>query len=108
MKINRVGGIENHVHVLIEIPKVMSVSEAMTQLKGGSSNDINGEGFFGGAHFSWQDGYSAFTVSRSQAGDVGKYIARQRVHHQRQTFEDELVAILDRHGVEYDSKYLWD
>ncbi len=108
MKINRVGGIENHVHVLIEISKTVSVSEAMKQLKGGSSNDINGDALFGGAHFAWQEGYAAFTVSRSQSGAVAKYIAGQREHHRKQTFEDELVAILERHSVEYDSKYLWD
>ena len=108
MKINRVGGIENHVHVLIEIPKTMAVSEAMKQLKGGTSHDINQEGFFGSARFAWQEGYAAFTVSRSQAGAVAKYIAGQREHHRKQSFEDELVVILDRHGVEYDANYLWD
>lgn len=108
MKINRVGGIENHVHILVQIPKTMTVSEAMKQLKGGSSNDINKENFFGGAHFSWQTGYAAFTVSTSKAASVAKYIANQREHHRGQTFEDELKEFLDKHGVDYDSRYLLD
>lgn len=107
LKINQVGGIGNHVHVLIEIPKTVAVSEAMKRLKGGSSNAINDEDLLGGAHFAWQDGYAAFTVSRSQIASVAEYIGNQRGHHRRQTFEDEFVAFLERHGVDYDPKYLW-
>ena len=68
----KVGGIENHVHALIDIPKTLSVSESMKGLKGGSSNGINKAGIING-HFSWQDGYGAFSVSASSVADVGLY-----------------------------------
>ena len=108
MRVIRAGGIENHVHVLLEIPKTMAVSEALKRLKGGSSNAINSEGLTGSARFAWQDGYAAYTVSSSKVPKVIGYIANQREHHQTQSFEEEFVAFLEKHGVDYDSKYLWD
>ncbi len=108
MHIRRAGGIENHVHVLIDIPKTLSVSEAMKQLKGGASNAINQEGLLPAGRFAWQEGYAAFTVSSSNAAQVAAYVANQRKHHHQRTFEDELVILLEKHGVEYDQKYLWD
>ena len=106
MHAGRVGGIENHVHVLVDIPKTLSVSEAMKRLKGGSSNAINKAGLIA-TPFGWQDGYAAFTVSRSVAPDVAGYIANQREHHRKRTFEEEYVALLEKHGVEFDPRYLW-
>ena len=103
----KVGGIENHVHALIDIPKTLSVSESMKGLKGGSSNGINKAGIING-HFSWQDGYGAFTVSASSVADVLGYITNQREHHRTMTFEEEYVKFLEKHGVEYDANYLWD
>ena len=103
----KVGGIENHVHALIDIPKTLSVSESMKGLKGGSSNGINKAGIING-HFSWQDGYGAFTVSAPSVADVLGYITNQREHHRTMTFEEEYVKFLEKHGVEYDAKYLWD
>ena len=108
LHIRRAGGIDNHVHVLIDIPKTVSVSEAMKQLKGGSSNAINQEGLMKAGRFSWQDGYAAFTVSASNAAQVVRYIASQREHHRHRSFEEELVALLEKHRVAYDPKYLWD
>jgi REP element-mobilizing transposase RayT len=104
MKAIRIGGIENHVHVLVEIPKTVAVSEAMRQLKGGSAKWINEERLFG-MRFSWQDGYGAFTVSPSAVGDVAEYIANQREHHRRRTFEEEYRMFLERHEVEFEEKY---
>lgn len=107
MHIKRAGGIENHVHVLVEVPKSMSVSEAMKRLKGGSSNAIN-EAELMVEKFSWQDGYGAFTVSSSKLKDVTQYIRNQREHHQTQSFEDEYLAFLNKHEVEYDLRYVFD
>ncbi len=106
MHIVKAEGIENHVHVLIEIPKTVAVSEAMKRLKAGSSNAINKANIVPG-HFAWQDGYGTFTVSASAVPDVVEYIAKQREHHQSRTFEEEFVKFLKKHDVEYDSKYLW-
>jgi len=102
----RVGGIENHIHALLDIPRTLAVSEAMKRLKGGSSKAIHQAGLMD-RPFSWQDGYAAFTVSSSSIPDVTQYIANQREHHRKRTFEDEYVALLAKHGVEYDPQYLW-
>jgi putative transposase len=108
IQVSRIGGIETHVHALISIPKTLSVSEAMKRIKGGSSNAINKAGLVGAGQFRWQDGYAAFSVSSSKIGDVVKYIVNQREHHSVQTFEEEFVEFLQRHGVGYRSEYLWD
>ena len=106
VEVLKVGGIENHVHALVRISKTDSVSEAMKRLKGGSSNGINKAGIING-HFGWQDGYGAYTVSASAIPDVVSYITNQREHHREMTFEEEFVKFLEKHEVEYDSKYLW-
>lgn len=107
MRVIKAGGIEDHVHVLIEIPKTMAVAEAMKRVKGGSSNAIKHANLVRG-HFAWQDGYGAFTVSSSAIGDVGAYIDNQPVHHRTMTYEEEFLLFLEKHDVEYDPKYLWD
>src|SRR5207247_11373877 len=80
MKALLVGGIENHVHLLLGIPAVLSVSKALQLIKGGSSGWMK-ETFPGLNGFAWQDGYAAFSVSKSQIAEVGEYIRHQRKHH---------------------------
>jgi putative transposase len=58
--------------------------------------------------FGWQEGYAAFTVSESQTPAVREYIQNQEVHHRKQKYQEEFLALLERHGVEYDPKHLWD
>jgi hypothetical protein len=60
------------------------------------------------AAFAWQDGYGAFTVSKSGIPDLSDYIRDQREHHRNRTFQEEYLALLDRHGIVYDVRYLWD
>jgi putative transposase len=76
-------------------------------IKGGSSAWIHEE-FPDLRGFAWQDGYGAFSVSKSAVPDVAAYIENQREHHQRRTFQDEFLELLKRHGVEYEERYLWD
>ena len=57
--------------------------------------------------FAWQDGYAAFTVSRSAKDSVVAYITNQQEHHSRMTFQDELIALLKKHDIEYDERYIW-
>ncbi len=57
--------------------------------------------------FRWQDGYGAFTVSYSNIEQVRRYIARQEQHHRRVTFQEEFIQFLERHGIEYDPRYVW-
>ena len=106
MKPIQVGGIEDHLHVLLGAPPTMAVSKAAQLLKGGSSKWMH-DTFPNLAGFSWQDGYGAFSVSRSNLETVKTYITNQRQHHQGSTFQDEYRALLDRHGVEFDERYIW-
>jgi REP element-mobilizing transposase RayT len=99
-----VGGTSDHVHLLIVLPPVLSVSEAMRVVKTNSSRWVK-ETYR--ITFGWQSGYGAFSVSQSNAADVSSYIARQEGHHRKVTFQEEFVVFLKRHGVEYDERYLW-
>jgi REP element-mobilizing transposase RayT len=102
-----IGGIEDHVHLLVALPPTLSVSEALKRIKGGSSGWVK-ETFATCKDFGWQDGYAAFTVSKSQVPEVEEYIRKQREHHRTRSFEEEYRAFLDRHGIQYDERYLWD
>ena len=104
----RFGGIENHVHLLLGIPPTIAVSKAVQLLKGGSSKWMK-ENFPGTASFGrWQDGYAAFTVSKSQLPEIETYIQNQLEHHRVKSFEEEYRAFLDRHDITYDERYLFD
>ena len=107
MKALLIGGIENHVHLLLGLPPTMPVSKAVQLIKGGSSGWIK-ETFSGAAGFGWQDGYAAFTVSKSVVPEVEDYICKQREHHRVKTFEQEYRAVLDKHGILYDERYLFE
>ena len=89
------------------MPPSIAVSEASKRIKGGSSGWVK-ENFPGCRGFSWQDGYGAFTVSKSAIPEVEEYIRNQREHHRARTFKDEYLAFLDKHEVYYEEKYLWD
>ena len=107
MKPLMVGGIENHIHLLLGIPPVLAVSKAVQLLKGGSSAWAK-ETLAGMRGFGWQDGYGAFTVSKSLVPEVAEYVASHRQHHQGRRFEQEYRALLERHGIEFDERYIFD
>lgn len=107
MKALKVGSVDDHVHLLIGAPATIAPAKIAQLIKGGSSAWIHAE-FPQLKDFAWQDGYGAFTVSKSAVPDVGTYIENQRKHHRKLTFQDEFRALLDRHGIEYDERYLWD
>ena len=107
MKALHVGGMPDHVHMALSIPARLSVSEALQLLKGGSSGWIKNT-FPQLGNFAWQDGYGAFTVSKSNLPDVITYIRNQGDHHRAKTFKEEFLNFLVRHEVEYDERYLWD
>jgi putative transposase len=102
----QIGGIEDHVHALVGSPTTLSPSQIAKHLKGESSIWIHRE-FRHLKEFAWQDGYGAFSVSRSEIPRVVEYIKNQRQHHKSQSFEDEYVALLKLHGIEYDEQYLF-
>ena len=102
----RIGGIENHVHALVEPPKDMPIPQLLEILKSRSSGWINRTRHTR-SHFGWQDGYGAFSVSPSIARRVSQYIENQREHHQRKTFEEEYRDLLRWHGVGFEEAYLF-
>jgi len=99
-----VGGTENHVHILLSLPATMAVAKAVQLLKGGSSKWMNETG---DKKFAWQEGYGAFTIGISQQPHTINYINSQLEHHRKHTFEEEFVAFLAKHKIEYDPKYIW-
>jgi putative transposase len=107
MKPIKAGGVEDHIHMLLGAPPTMAPSKIAQLVKGGSSAWIH-DTFDDLTEFAWQDGYGAFTVSKSALPDVSAYIANQREHHRTRTFQEEYAALLERHGIEYDERYVWD
>jgi putative transposase len=99
------GGIPDHIHLLVRLPADRAVSDTVRDIKAVSSGWRHETG---DTSFFWQGGYGAFTVSRSVIDAVAGYIERQEEHHRRQTFQDEFIEMLKRHGVEYNERYLWD
>ena len=101
------NSVEDHVHVLFDLGRTVAVSQAVEDVKKSSSKWLKAQGkeF---ARFAWQAGYGAFAVSESNVPAVRKYIAHQPEHHRRKTFQEEYRAFLERHGIAYDERYVWD
>jgi putative transposase len=102
-----IGGVEDHVHLLLSLPATMPIGKAMQLIKGGSSKWIH-ETFPERRLFGWQEKYGAFSVSVSQLEVVTDYIKGQREHHRTRTFQDEFLTLLKKHRLPYDDRYLWD
>ena len=97
-----VGGTEDHVHLLFHLPPKLALAKAVLLLKSNSSKWMGEQG----REFSWQEGYGAFSVSSSSLNAVIRYIQNQEAHHRKISFEEEFRAILKRHGVEQEPKYV--
>ena len=100
-----VGGVANHVHILCQLAKTQSVSVVMENLKASSSKWLKTQGV---RTFSWQRGYGAFSVSKSNVASVVSYIEKQEEHHRTVTFEEEFRLFLKRYRVVLDERYVWD
>jgi putative transposase len=105
MKTLAVGGMADHVHLLISLPASLSVAKALQLLKGNSSKWIH-ESFPGLAGFAWQEGYGAFSIGVSGVDATVNYIRNQKEHHRQRTFREELVAMLHKHGLDFDERML--
>ena len=101
-----INGTEDHAHLLVRLPPVLALAEALRVLKANSSKWVN-ETFASKRKFAWQIGYAGFSVSQSNVPAVVKYINNQEAHHRRVSFQDELRAYLKKHGIEYDERYIW-
>ena len=103
----RVGGVEDHVHVLACLGRTVSLADWVKELKRASNSWVRHH-FSAYPDFEWQAGYGAFSVSQSQVDAVIAYILNQVEHHRRVSFQDEFRQLLDRHGLVWDEKYVWD
>lgn len=98
-----VGGISNHVHILISHPSAMPLAVAIQKLKANSSRWLGEQGL----SFEWQKGYGAFSVSASMVETVKHYIRNQEEHHRKRTFEEEFLALLKKSGGACDAEHLF-
>jgi len=99
-----VGGVADHVHLLAGLKATHCLADVLRELKKASSMWVHEE--LGIAHFAWQEGYAAFTVSATARESVRRYIANQEEHHRERTFREEVGEMLEKAGVAYDPKYL--
>jgi len=99
-----VGGVADHVHLLVGLKATHGLADVMRELKKTSSTWVHEE--IGLRAFAWQEGYAAFTVSATARDGVRHYIANQEEHHRAKSFREELIEMLEKAGIEYDPKYL--
>jgi putative transposase len=102
-----IGGVEDHVHLLLALPSTLALAKALQLIKGGSSKWVH-ETFPEHRLFGWQEKYGAFSVSASQLNKITQYIKGQAEHHRRMTFQEEFMALLKKHHIECDERYVWD
>ena len=103
----RIGGVEDHVHVLCCLSRTRTVADVVRELKRESSKWLKTKDKELAA-FHWQDGYGAFSISPAHVGTLTEYIANQEQHHAQTSFQDEYRRLLKKYGVEYDERYVWD
>jgi len=102
-----IGGIPDHVHLLLSLPSTLPIAEAMQLLKGGSSKWVH-DTFPQRNLFGWQIKYGAFSTSVSLLDNTIEYINTQEEHHRKMTFQEEFLALLKKHAIAYDPRYLWE
>jgi REP element-mobilizing transposase RayT len=105
--VEEIGGVEDHVHLLAFCPPKEALAEFIGKIKSNSSGWVH-ETWPERGTFAWQRGYGAFTVSESNAEAVQAYIRNQEEHHRQMTFQEEFIALLKKHNMPYDDRYLWD
>jgi REP element-mobilizing transposase RayT len=105
MKALAVGGMEDHVHLLLSPPSSLAIATAMREIKSASSRWMHETCAQSG--FQWQEGYGAFSVGQAQVEATLAYIAGQKENHRKRDFQAEFIAILKKHRIEYDPRYVW-
>lgn len=102
-----VNGVSDHVHLFVGLKPSMKISDLIRDIKNNSSNFINQQKWVDG-HFSWQEGYGAFSYSHSQIENVYNYILNQPAHHKKKTFREEYFELLQKFEIEFDENFLFD
>jgi REP element-mobilizing transposase RayT len=103
----RVGGVADHVHLIIRLSRTVAVASVVEELKTSSSKWLKTQSREL-AKFAWQRGYGVFSVGPSNLPAVVAYIAKQEEHHRTQTFQEEYLAFLNKYGISFDDRYVWD
>ncbi len=103
----RVGGMADHVHLALTLPRTMTQSDLVKELKTSSNHWLEGQDTRYSA-FAWQRGYGIFSVGKSQLQTLVDYISNQEEHHRARTFQEEFRAMLKKYEVAYDEAYVWD
>jgi len=98
-----IGGIANHVHILLTLPATKTLSDTVRDLKANSSRWMRESD----KKFAWQEGFAAFSVSPSQIPVVKAYIRNQAEHHKKRNFEEEFLALLTKSGISHDRRYVF-
>ncbi|HEY1172984.1 MAG TPA: IS200/IS605 family transposase [Verrucomicrobiae bacterium] len=106
-KLMEIGGMPDHLHLLIGWRTDESISNLLRNIKSRSSAWVH-ETFPDLSYFKWQEGYGVFSVSHSQAPVVSKYIQNQAEHHRGKTFKEEFISLLKAHDIEYDERYIFE
>jgi len=103
----KVGGTSDHIHSLFRMSKTRTLAQVLEEIKTSSSRWIKTQSrALGGFH--WQNGYGAFSVSRTEVDEVARYIEDQEAYHTAVSFQDEYRRYLETYGVDYDERYVWD
>ncbi|HXT62201.1 MAG TPA: IS200/IS605 family transposase [Pyrinomonadaceae bacterium] len=101
-----INGTSDHVHMLVNLPPVVSISDTLRFLKSNSSRWVHDK-WRHRRFFAWQLGYGAFSVSKSNVPAVMEYIRNQETHHHKISFKEEFLEFLVKHGIDYDERYIW-
>jgi putative transposase len=105
MRALAVGGTQDHLHLLLSLPSSLSIAKAMQEIKSASSHWMRET--CAREDFAWQEGYGAFSIGWSQINATLAYITHQEEHHRKREFQEEFIAFLKKHHVDYDPRYVW-
>jgi putative transposase len=101
------GAVYDHIHLYTSLPSTISIADFVNAIKANSSKWIH-DSFTRLRGFAWQEGYGAFSVSKSDEARVMRYVNEQERHHKKRTFKEEFVTLLTKHQIDYDPRYIWD
>ena len=102
-----INGVSDHIHILSTLPRTTTIAKYLEEVKKSSSKWIKTKGSEF-KNFAWQSGYATFSVGQSEIETISEYIRKQKEHHKKLTFKEEVIRFLEEYGIEYNEEYLWD